>query len=148
TEQFLGFKNTGNQPWGQAPFYNKAASSNIFNLSDDAFRTLIKLKALANITRLTIPAINQMLLNLFAGRGRCYVTDQGNMSMTFVFEFALEPFEISILTQGNALPTPTGVLSNVMQTNSMTFGFKQQAGAQPFNQGNFFYRGTGLIPVA
>lgn len=86
-------------------------------------------------------------MNLFAGRGRCYVTDQGDMAMTYVFEFALEPFEIAILTQSGAIPKPAAVLANVLQTDTLTFGFKQQTGAQPFNQGIFFNRSTDLIPV-
>ena len=149
SDNYFGFKEaTGSQPFGQAPFYRPTTVTNEYNLSDDAFRTLIKLKMLSNITMLTIPAMNQMLRNLFTGRGRCYVTDPGGMAMFFVFEFALHPWETAILTQSGALPTPTGVLSNIMYSDSMTFGFKQQTGAQPFKQGTFFNRAADLVPVA
>lgn len=147
TTEFFGFKNTGNQPFGQAPFYSYLSSTDQYLLSDDAYRTLLKLKMLVNISQATIPAINQILLNLFFGRGRCYCTDLGLMSMNLVFEFELAPFEISILTQSNVLPKPTGVNTNILQTNAQTFGFKQQTGAEPFGQGNFFTRTTGLIPI-
>ena len=59
----------------QSPFYSGAVLTSNFNLSDDAFRTLIFAKALANISDGSIPAINQLLLNLFPRRGNCYVTD-------------------------------------------------------------------------
>lgn len=148
SDTYFGYKNTGNSTFGQAPFYRPTTVTNEYNLSDDAFRALIKLKMLANITMLTIPAMNQMLRNLFPGRGRCYVTDPGNMAMFFVFEFALHPWEIAILTQSGALPTPTGVLSNIMFTDASTFGFKQQLGAQTFNHGTYFSRTSELVPIA
>ena len=148
SSSYFGFKGTGNQPWGQAPFYTKAAQDLQFALSDDAYRTAIKGKALANITRLTIPAMNQMLNNLFAGRGRCFVTDLGDMQMTFVFEFDLAPFEIAILAGGKVLPEPTGVQANILKTGTACWGFKQQAEAQTFGHGTFFNRTSGLIPVA
>src|SRR6185312_8054440 len=34
------------------------------------------------------------------------------MTMTYVFEFPLQPFEIAIVTQSGVLPRPTGVLAN------------------------------------
>lgn len=35
-----------------------------------------------------------------------------NMTLTYVFEFVLQPFEIAIVTQSGALPKPVGVLAN------------------------------------
>jgi len=148
TDSYFGFQGTENQPFGQAPFYRPTTVTNQYALSDDAFRTLIRMKMLANITMLSITSMNQMLRNLFAGRGRCYVTDPGGMAMFFVFEFALEPWEIAVLSQGGALPEPTGVLSNILFSDTMPSGFSQQTGAPPFDQGIFFNRATDLIPIA
>jgi hypothetical protein len=137
---------TDAQPFGQAPFYTGPLASNTYLLSDDAYRTLILMKALLNISNSTAPAINQLLKNLFAGRGRCYVTDTGAMQIRFVFEFVLLPYEISILTQSNAVPRPAGVLAQVMQIDlSTTFGFAESGDGQPFGQGVFFNPTTGLI---
>lgn len=142
----FGFKATENQPFGQAPFFHLTAATDTYALSDDAYRTLIKLKALANISNCAIPTFNQLLTNLFAGRGRCYVTDQGNMQMSFIFEFHLEPFEVAILTQSGAIQRPTGVLCNMIKADTSSWGFKQ-ANATPFNQGTFFLRSTNIIVI-
>lgn len=97
------------EPFGQAPFYNGDPLTENFSLSDAAYRTLIYAKALANICDGSIPAINQILLRLFPGRGNCYVTDGLDMTMTYTFDFALSSVELSILESSGVLPTPTGV---------------------------------------
>ncbi|MDB5777620.1 MAG: hypothetical protein JWP38_3753 [Herbaspirillum sp.] len=142
----FGFKEgVGCQPFGQAPFYAGPPGSNTYLLTDDAYRTLILMKALLNISNSSAPSINQLLNNLFAGRGRCYVADTGQMQLRFVFEFNLAPFEIAILTQSNAVPRPAAVQAQVMQIDiAHTFGFSE-GGLQPFGQGTFFNPTIGLI---
>lgn len=132
---------TGPQPWGQAPFYNGTADTETYTLSDDAYRTLILVKALANISNCTAPSLNQLLQNLFSGRGRCYVGDLGNMQMSFVFEFYLQPFEMAIMTQSGAIPRPAAVGTYLIQAPvPNVFGFAEAgtASAAPFGQGTFF----------
>lgn len=125
------------QPFEQAPFYDGVPASSTITLADDAYRTLLFVKALANICDCTPQALNALLTRLFAGRGRCYVTDSGGMSMQYVFEFALQPFELAIIAASGVVPRPAGVLANVLQFNSAsTFGF-QEAGGQPFDNGVF-----------
>ena len=143
----FGFKEGVNyQPFGQAPLYAGTPASTVYSLSDDAYRTLILMKALLNISNNTAPAINQLLKNLFAGRGRCYVTDTGQMQIRFVFEFALFPYEIAILTQSNAVPRPAAVLAQVMQLDlPNTFGFKEGQVFQAFGHGVLFNSSTGLV---
>jgi len=135
---------TGAQPFGQAPMYVGAASTQTYRLADDAYRKLILVKALANISDCTSPSLNRLLSNLFAGRGRCYVSDTGQMEFRYVFEFALEPYEIAILTQSGVIPKPAAVLANVLQVDlPTTFGFNE-ALMQPFGSGVFF-TSSGLI---
>lgn len=142
----FGFANGTNPadmaPFNNAPFYTGPPASQTYTLPDDAYRVLILVKALANISATTSPALNQLLRNLFPGRGRCYVIDLGGMAMRFVFEFALEPFEYAILTQSGALPHPAGVevFVVVVDTPDNTFGFAEAgiASAAPFNQGTFY----------
>lgn len=137
---------TGPQPFGQAPLYLNAPATQTYSLSDDAYRTLILTKALFNISDCSIPSINKLLSRLFSGRGRCYVTDAGGMEMRFVFEFALMPFEISILTQSGVMPRPAGVHARAMQVDIPgTFGFNE-SGGQPFGSGVFFNT-SGMIDV-
>ena len=134
------------QPFNDGSFYTGAASTSTFTLADDPFRTLILAKALTNIVSCTAPAINQVLQNLFPGRGRCYVSDLGGMMMRYTFEFALQPWELSVIASGIALPRSAGVgaIAMVIPVTS-TFGFQEAgASASPFGQGTFFNEGTIL----
>lgn len=123
----FGFKEqAGAQPFGQAPLYLTAPKSTVYALSDTAYRALILAKALANISDCTPPSINQLLQNMFQGRGRCYVTDLGNMQMNYVFEFALQPYEVAIITQSGALPRPAAIGAKLLQVDiPTTFGFAE-----------------------
>lgn len=114
--------------------------TDIYRLSDDAYRQLIMTKALSNISACSAAAINQLISNLFAERGRCYVNDLGSMSLRYVFEFALTPVELAIITRSGALPRPAGVLAISMQVPANTFGFAEAGGA-PFDVGTFFDEG-------
>lgn len=144
----LGFKEAGNAsstPFGSGVFYSGSTVTENYYLSDDAFRTLILVKAMANISDGSIPSYNQLLQNLFKGRGRCYVNDLGNMQMRYTFEFYLEPFEVAILTQSGVMPRPTGVLATFMQVPiPNVFGFSEagKTSVAPFGQGTFF---TGVL---
>jgi hypothetical protein len=113
---YLGFEEAGSwQPFGQAPFYSGAPVSNNYTLSDDAFRTLIFAKALANICDGSIPAINQILLNLFPGQGNCYVRDNQNLTMAYVFEFQLSPVEYAIVANSGVMPRTSGCSVTIVQ---------------------------------
>lgn len=114
---YFGFTEAGIEarPFNQAPFYIGAPLTSNYALTDTAYRTLILAKALANICDGSIPAINQILLNLFPGRGDCYVVDNQDMTMVYAFEFALTPVEAAIVTQSGVLPRPTGVSYTVTQ---------------------------------
>jgi hypothetical protein len=128
------------QPFGQGTFTSGAASAQAYLLPDDAYRTLILAKALANISATTAPALNQLLRNLFPGRGRCYVIDSGAMTMHFVFEFALSNVEFAILSQSGALPHPAGVGYNVIVIPpAQYFGFAEQGSAVlPWGSGVYY----------
>lgn len=144
TEVYFGFDEAGvssAQPFDNGVFFNGTVPTQNYYLADDAFRTLIMVKAIVNITDCSIPSINALLQSLFSGRGRCYVIDNGNMSMRFTFEFYLQPFEVAILTQSGILPRPTGVdFSYIEVPVPNVFGFFE-AGTQsaaPFDQGSFY----------
>jgi hypothetical protein len=143
---WLGFKEGTGQPFGQQPFrHDYVGLENIFTLADNAYRTLILVKAMANISACTAPSINQMLQNLFAGRGRCYALDLGEMEMSYVFEFDLQPYELVIMTNSGVFPHPAAVLINVINVRTQaTFGF-EGSGLQPFGSGAFFTP-TNLVP--
>lgn len=94
-------------------------------LDDTQFRNLILAKALSNISITSSPAINQLLNFYFAGRGRCYVNDQGNMQMRYTFEFPLEPFEIQIMSQPGIFLRPSGVGVSLIVFTFPCFGFSE-----------------------
>jgi Protein of unknown function (DUF2612) len=114
-DEFLGFQEAGSwQPFGQAPFYSGGGATSNFSLQDAAYRPLIQAKAAANIWNGSIPALNSILLNLFAGRGNSYCTDGLNLTMTYTFKFALQPVDLAIVSSG-VLPRPPGVSVTIVQ---------------------------------
>lgn len=111
----------------------------VYTMTDAQYRTVLLVKALANITDGTARSINQLLSNLFASRGRCYVLDSGAMTMRYTFEFWLEPFEYVIINNGLVAPRPAGVLATVLQVEpQQTFGFAEGVQFQPFDNGTFY----------
>lgn len=138
----LGFEEAGTAsaaPFGQGVFYSGTQATQNYTLSDDAFRSLILIKALSNISQSNIHTYNTILMRLFLGRGNAYVMDNGNMQMTLVCTFQLQPFEIAILKQSGAFAHPTGVLMNIMIAPTPTFGFAEAGlSAAGFNVGTFF----------
>jgi len=103
------------KPYNVAPFYVGDKLSTNFDLPDDAYRTLILAKAFANVSDGSIPSINKILRSLFPGRGNCYCTDGQDMTMTYTFEFILQPVELAILSQTGVLPKPSGVSATIVQ---------------------------------
>lgn len=110
---------------GGGPFYNGAVTTGSFSLNDTAYRTLLLTKALANITATTAPALNALLQNLFPGRGRAFVRDNHDMTMTYVFNFSLSSIEFAILQFSGVLPHPGGVGVNVQVIPIGFVGFKE-----------------------
>jgi len=116
-QEYFGFAEAGINVSGfnQQPFYSGATLTNNFDLADDAFRVLILAKAFANVCDGSIPATNSLLLSLFPGRGACYVRDNQDMTVDYVFTFVLQPVELAILSQTGVLPTATGVDYDIQQ---------------------------------
>jgi hypothetical protein len=104
------------------------------------------LKAAANITNCSIPGLNYILKQLFAGQGRAYVSDPGNMQTLLAFEFVLSPIQKAILRQSGIVPNPCGVGYDVMDIDiTRTFGFAEAGtSASGFNNG-FFFEGFETI---
>ena len=115
--KFFGFDEASTisaDPFNQSPFFSGQQLTSSFSLTDNSFRTLILAKALANISDGSILSINQLLRNLFPGRGDCFVLDTGNMTMVYRFHFILTPPELAIVSQSGVLPKPTGVSAQVV----------------------------------
>lgn len=135
-----------NVPGGGGPFFAGQIITGGFSLNDDSFRTLILTKALANIAATTAPALNQLIRNLFPGRGRAYTIDlgksnasAGGMAMRYVFEFPLTSIEYAILAFSGVLPHPAGVGVSILVIPGGNFGFEEQGTlVKPFDFGTFY----------
>lgn len=75
-------------PFEQSPFYDGQRLTTSITLTDEQYRLLIFAKAAANITDNSIPAVNQILMNLFPNRGNAYVLDGRNSPHDQWFGFA------------------------------------------------------------
>lgn len=144
-EEFLGFVTPATpydwDTFNNGIFFSGYGATQTYLLPDDAYRTLILAKALANISATTARGINRVLQQLFPNRGKCYVVDGFDMTMTYVFEFELSVVEYAILTNSGVLPHPAGVGYTVdaIAGISLTLGFLG-SDLQPFNVGTFFTR--------
>lgn len=128
------------EPFNQGPFNIVGSSgSQTYLLPDSAYQVLLLAKALANISATSAPALNQLLLNLFPGRGPVFVRDLGAMAMQVLFLFDLTAVEYAILTTSGVFPHPAGVSVSVIVVNDNLFGFVEAAPyAQPFGSGTFY----------
>jgi hypothetical protein len=147
---YFGFNDNLNQSWqtfNNGSLYNGSPETQTYELADPAFRTLILTKAMANISDSSMPGLNRVLQNLFPGRGRCWVNDLQNMAIRYVFEFPLQPWEVSVI-KSDSLPRPGGVLATVLQAPAESFGFFEAGdSSQPFGQGTLLANGD-LINVS
>ena len=116
TGTFFGFEESASSQrvgFGQAAFYGGGGSINNFTLSDAAYRPLVLAKALANICDGSIPAVNQILINLFPGIGNSYVADGLDMTETFTFSAPLTALQLAIVQNSGVIPRTCGVTANV-----------------------------------
>lgn len=107
-------------PGGTSPFYSGQPLTDVYTLTDQAYRQLILAKALANICDGSIPSLNAILLalfgpdNPFGPGGECYVTNGQDMTMTFTFTFTPSPVQSSIIFNSGVLPVPSGVSATIV----------------------------------
>lgn len=111
---FLGFAEAQDPSYsvlsfGYGIFYSGTPTTSNYALSDDAFRTLIFAKALANITDGSITGINAILMLLFGAYGEAWVEDNRNMTMTIAFNFVPTPVQTAIVETSGVIPRPSGV---------------------------------------
>ena len=132
----FGFSD-GFYPFNQAPFSAAGSTQGAWELSTEAYRRLILLKAMSNIIYATVININRLLGQMF--EGNAYALFVGHMALRYIFEFDLSPYERHLVYNADILPRPCGVLINIIINLNPDgiFGFNGQ-GLQPFNQGVFY----------
>lgn len=138
---YLGFETILNQygNFGRGVFYSGPKQTTNYRLSDVAYRNLILLKALVNITDTTAPILNRLLSKLYSGK-RVYCLDMGGMTVRVVAEFFLTAYERAILTQSGIFPRSTGVRLDFMEVvPSRRFGFRTPGlSYAPLGHGSFY----------
>lgn len=134
--EYFGFDD-GFYPFNERPFSAPGSGTDTWELSNDAYRTLILLKALANIIYASAPNINALMRSMFSKPCYCLIT--GHMQMRYVFEFELSAHEHFLVFSTDILPRPCGVdISLIISADpAVTFGF-YGSGLQPFGQGAFY----------
>lgn len=138
-DQVFGFSGSGLQPFDQGNFYERGVTQ-AYALTDPAYRDLLLIKALANISSADAATVNALLDKLFPGQ-KAYVIETGVMSVRFVFEFFLQPYQRTIFSTPGLLTRGAGVGSEWLEVEpESTFGFAG-SNLQPFDQGTFFQGG-------
>ena len=133
-EDFFGFYGQNLNPMNQSPFFN-TGDTDLFRLTDEAYRTLIFLKAAANIGTATLPSIKEILTALFDEP--VLVMNIGEMKVRVVFEFFLTPYQRAIFETYGLFNLGAGVGFEYYQIDpAQTFGFSG-SGLLPMNQGVF-----------
>lgn len=136
----LGFDGQKLQTFNYGSFYSGKKVTQTIKLTDDFFRIVIKAKASANISSVTIEDTNRILRSLYADKGKPFITDNQDMSMNYVFPFYLADNEKALIKNSNILPRPSGVkLRAIITAPAKTFGFFG-SGCQTFNHGSFINR--------
>lgn len=132
---WFGFDGSALQPWNNAPFYNPDQATNLYLLTDDAYRKLLLYKAAANIGSSDAATINKLLTQVFSTFD--HVVDNLDMSIRAVFNDYLQEVELGILQTYGALNKGAGVEWQFLSVNpDEVFGF-DSSGFQPFDQGVF-----------
>jgi hypothetical protein len=91
-------------------FYSGYQDGSTYELPDPDYRKLILVKAAANISNLSVPAINALLRAEFSDSGkRIYVQDNLNMTYQYVYSAPLTAVEIAIIVNSGVFPRPAGV---------------------------------------
>lgn len=88
---------------------NFKASFGSQQLTVEQARTVLKMRYFQITTRGTVPEINRFMAKLFAGLGPCYVIDNLNMSINYVFGFDIPSNLNYIFKNYDILPRPAGV---------------------------------------
>jgi hypothetical protein len=118
SEHWLGFSGpTGESgdSFNAGIFYSGQKATLNYTMADEAYRRVILAKAASNISDGSISSINFILMEvLFPQRGNAYVRDNLNMTITYVFTFTLEPFEVALVTGNLLLPRGGGVRANAI----------------------------------
>jgi len=92
---------------------NFRATAGSQELTVEQARTVLRMRYFQITSRGTVPEINKFLKILFGDLGPAYVQDNYDMTMTYVFEFAVPSNLSYIFKNFDILPRPAGVSASI-----------------------------------
>lgn len=107
----FGFS-TNNQNFGRGNF--AGATSTVIPLTTEQLRLALRMRFYQLHTDGSVPHINAFLNHLFGDQGVAYVRDNRDMSIDYIFNFALPSNLAFVLQRYDILPTPQGVRDNII----------------------------------
>ena len=141
-EGFFGFDEATDQlSLNDGIMYIGENGTQTFILSDEVFRRVVIAKAMANIAACDAFSLNAIFSYFYAEQGRAYVNSPSTMSINYVHEFYLEPWQKALYTQNKVFPRPAGVLVNILELPDELFGFAEGYDYEGFNSGIIFQGG-------
>ena len=133
-----GFKGSELQNYEHGNFLGiQSQTPRNITVNDAALRTMIMVKAAANITHGSLAELNKSIALLFesTGEGKAFtLSDTGRMKLILVLRFSSSTILKIILQYGNILPIPAGVGIEIREIQPVVFGFNGGGdGVQGFN---------------
>ena len=133
---YFGLEGQNLLPMDNAPFYHEKGSTNLYRMSDDAFRELIFLKAWANIADATMPSIKFVINKLFPGGATAIEAEHMKLRVIFL-SFAVPAYSFALLKRYGLFNLGAGVgWEYYIIDQQQTFGF-EGSGMQNFDNGIF-----------
>lgn len=133
---YFGFEGQNLKAFNQAPFYTERGATNLYRMSDNAFRELIFLKAYANISDATLPSIKFVINKIFPNGATAIQVGHMKIRVIF-FSYAVPAYSFALLKRYGLLNLGAGVDWEYYTVDpTQTFGF-DGSGMQNFDNGIF-----------
>lgn len=110
--------------------------SGVQTLTTEQARTVLRMRYFQLTSRGTVPEINKFLSVLFKDQGVAYVVDGYDMTLFYVFRFALSSELQFVLESYDIFPRPAGVGAHYIVVEDIPFGFDIHN--ENYDNGNFF----------
>lgn len=133
----------GKPTWGYGQYHKNYNNGNFsrrtpgaVHLTTEQSRTVLRMRYFQLTSRGTVPEINAFLDILFGDLGGAYVIDALDMSMIYVFLFALPSQLQFVFERYDILPRPAAVGVSYLSLPAIPWGFDEYN--ENFDNGNFF----------
>jgi hypothetical protein len=91
---------------------NLAGALVVPTLTEDEQRTALQLKYYQLVSRGAVTEVNQFLNYIFGSSGGAWMIDNFDMTITYQFNFPINPVLLNVIAGYNLLPKPAGVNVN------------------------------------